>query len=615
LDFANLGRWSSTLLMMVTVLVALSPALAQDQTPPTIKAIYVRGNKSLNVDYIVGASGLKVGDPVTQAKLEEARRNLLLTGNFGDKRPDNPEDAVKVTADVDPATGATVNIDVEENDTVLNFSITGSGPIPPSELIPLLQTKPGFLLNLNTLRADVARISDHYASKGYIATVTPDIGIRNGILEIPIEVGKIGEIKISGLHKTRPFVVLREMEGQKSGDYYNTQKLRRAYTRIFNTDLFSDIQPAILTPKPGIVDLTLNMEEKRTGQVGVSVGYSSRNKLIGRAEIGENNLFGRGQQANVMWETGGLANRNSFEVGFTEPWLDRKHTSLSVSLYDRVVYRFGTRIASDPGAPFAGTDTDYYETHAGGQVTVSRPFSDAVRGYVGFRYDNVRVPALSLNVIDAAVLQNGPLATVTLRGTNNTRDYDQDPAAGGFDSATLDIGRADLKPVTVAGQQPSGVFGILNYNKLAVDSRRYFSPRGRREKPSDKRTVFALRLMVGTSTGTLPFSEQYFMGGAESLRGYNEDRFWGSNMFLGSFEFRSPLAPSLTGVVFIDVGDAWGGSYERVRFNDFTQHSGFSPSVGIGIGMRVVTPIGPIRIDQGFGREGAHTHFSIGHVF
>jgi outer membrane protein insertion porin family len=280
-----------------------------------------------------------------------------------------------------------------------------------------------------------------------------------------------------------------------------------------------------------------------------------------------------------------------------------------------VVYRFGTRIASDPGAPFAGTDTDYYETHAGGQVTVSRPFSDAVRGYVGFRYDNVRVPALSLNVIDAAVLQNGPLATVTLRGTNNTRDYDQDPAAGGFDSATLDIGRADLKPVTVAGQQPSGVFGILNYNKLAVDSRRYFSPRGRREKPSDKRTVFALRLMVGTSTGTLPFSEQYFMGGAESLRGYNEDRFWGSNMFLGSFEFRSPLAPSLTGVVFIDVGDAWGGSYERVRFNDFTQHSGFSPSVGIGIGMRVVTPIGPIRIDQGFGREGAHTHFSIGHVF
>jgi outer membrane protein insertion porin family len=228
----------------------------------------------------------------------------------------------------------------------------------------------------------------------------------------------------------------------------------------------------------------------------------------------------------------------------------------------------------------------------------------------------VKVPLLGqLSPADAAILQNGPLATITLRGTNNTRDYDQDPAAGGFDTLTFDIGRADLKPVTSGTQVLNPVTGILNYQKYSADSRRYFSPKGPRKNPKDKRNVFALRLMIGTSTGTLPFSEQYFVGGAESLRGYQEDRFWGKNMFLGSFEFRTPLAPSLTGVLFTDVGDAWGGSYEKVTFNGFNQHTGFSPSVGFGIGMRVVTPIGPIRIDEGFGREGARTHFSIGHVF
>ena len=84
---------------------------------------------------------------------------------------------------------------------------------------------------------------------------------------------------------------------------------------------------------------------------------------------------------------------------------------------------------------------------------------------------------------------------------------------------------------------------------------------------------------------------------------------------LASFEYRQPLANSLTGVFFVDAGDAWGGAYEKVAFNGFNQHSGFSPSVGIGVGLRVVTPIGPIRIDEGFGREGARLHFSIGHVF
>ncbi len=78
---------------------------------------------------------------------------------------------------------------------------------------------------------------------------------------------------------------------------------------------------------------------------------------------------------------------------------------------------------------------------------------------------------------------------------------------------------------------------------------------------------------------------------------------------------RAPLAQSLTGVLFLDAGDAWGGPYSGVRFSNLVQHDGFNLAVGFGLGLRVVTPIGPIRIDQGFGSEGARTHFSIGHVF
>lgn len=593
---------------------APAPQAAQAaQEAPKISEITVIGLKSQNSTSVISQSNLKIGQPVTKADLDQAVRNLIATGNFGARHLDEPEKAVIVKADVDAATNtAKVTIEVDENDVVKEFNISGSGPIKTADVRNVIQTKPGLILNLNTIRTDIAAIQKFYSDKGYKASVQGDgFGINsNGIVDIPIVVGKINEIKINGLHKTRQWVVIREMYDQKKGDYYNLNKLQRAYTRIFNTDLFSDIQPAIIEREVGKIDITLNMEEKRTGQVGLSVGYSSRNSLVGRAEVGENNFMGRGQAVSLMWEAGGLANRNSFQADFTEPWLDKKHTSLGVSLYDKVIYRFGSSISSTGQA----SDSDYFETHAGGTVNLSRPFSDTLRGLVGFRYDNVRVPNLTgLTGSDLSILQNGPLAVVTLRGINNTRDYDQDPAAGGFDTITTDFGRADLKPVSANAQNP--VTGSVDYTKLELDARRYFSPKGRRISPKDKRTVFALRLTVGTSSGILPFSEQYFIGGAESLRGYNEDRFWGSQKLLGSFEFRQPLANSLTGVFFTDVGDAWGGRYENANFNGFRQHSGFSPSLGLGVGLRVVTPIGPIRIDQGFGREGAHTHFSIGHVF
>ena len=91
-------------------------------------------------------------------------------------------------------------------------------------------------------------------------------------------------------------------------------------------------------------------------------------------------------------------------------------------------------------------------------------------------------------------------------------------------------------------------------------------------------------------------------------------------MFLTSGEYRRPLAQALTGVLFVDLGDAWG-SRSAFQFTDptlqtrFRQHSGFSPHAAVGLGLRVTTPIGPIRLDYGYGSEGGRLHFSIDHSF
>jgi len=587
-----------------------SASLAQT-ADPVIAGITVKGNKNLNSETIINASGLKVGANVNQAALDDAKRRLLQTQFFGANRVDDPENAVRIVASVEGAK-ANVVIEVEENDLVKGINITGSGPVAAKVVRDLMQTKEGFVLNLATLRRDATAIQEYYRSKGYLAIVSGDLAMPNGILEIPIVVAKVDEVKITGLHKTKLHVVTREMR-LKKGEYYSGDALQKDYYRIINTDLFADVSPAIVAKSPGLIDITLNVEEKRSGNVSVFVGYSSRNSLVGGAEIVESNFMGRGQGISLRWDTGGLANRNSFEVGFSEPWLDSKHTSLSVSAYDKTVYRFAQNISSI--GTTVGDGSDYYEVHTGAQATVSRPFGEAYRGSVGLRFDSVKLPSLTLNPDDAAALQKGPILVASTRMTHNTRDIDLDPASGGYEVYSLDIGRADLKPVLESGTATAAVVGVVNFQKLQIDVRRYLSLGGPRKNAKDRRTTVAVRLAGGTTGGTSPFFEQYFVGGAETLRGYNEDRFWGKNMLLGSVELRAPLAPSLTGVVFVDAGDAWGGPYAGVKFADFEQHNGFSPSVGFGIGLRVVTPIGPIRIDQGFGREGARTHFSIGHVF
>ena len=98
------------------------------------------------------------------------------------------------------------------------------------------------------------------------------------------------------------------------------------------------------------------------------------------------------------------------------------------------------------------------------------------------------------------------------------------------------------------------------------------------------------------------------------MRGYREDRFWGTKMLMATIEYRRPIAQSIGGVLFIDYGDAWDTSPE-FNITEFTQHQDFDGNLGYGIGMRVSTPIGHLRLDYGIGSEGSRTHFSMGHSF
>ena len=72
--------------------------------------------------------------------------------------------------------------------------------------------------------------------------------------------------------------------------------------------------------------------------------------------------------------------------------------------------------------------------------------------------------------------------------------------------------------------------------------------------------VIAVRLMGGIATGDMPYNDLFTLGGADTLRGYEDDEFRGNKMYAATVEYRFPIAKKVQGVLFTDMGAAWGGT-------------------------------------------------------
>jgi len=629
--------------VLVSILVAVMlavPVFVWAQASTKVVEVAVSGNQNINADTIKNAVALKVGDDYAEQAVEKDRASIMSLGYFV---------AVTVHKE-DTAGGMKVTYEVTENPKLSGVKVTGSEPIPAAKIAEAMKTKVGHVLNTTTLNQDIEAIQAEYQDQGYIAYVTADVGVdpQTGVLTVPILVHVVESVEVTGNKKTKSYVFLREMKTQP-GTVFNVKTLKDDIIKIYNLDILEDVKQYQITTgtEQGRVKISIPVVEKKTGQVSLGVGYSSRQKLVGQARLSETNFRGKAQGLNLLWEQGtsdAVGGSASYEVGFYEPWLDSRHTSLNVSAFNKIVYRFSSGV-------FGGQTVDdetYNERHKGFDATVSRPMSEKTRVYLGGRWSNVEAntdllgKTGTLEEVEAVddslnrLIQQGDIAVASLRLVHNTRDFELDPAAGGYEGVSLEVGTGDgqrfpeklTQLVTPAEGSTPAVYRSVYpavpiegaFQKLSIDVRRYFSKGGAKTSPQDKRTTLAVRFRAGIANGTLPFSQQFFVGGGESLRGFREDRFWGNNMMLVSAELRKPIAPSIAGVLFADYGAAWDGDTAFfVTDEQLSQHKSFVGNFGVGIGMRVSTPIGYLRLDYGKGigpdAEGARTHFSMGHAF
>ncbi|GIV08991.1 MAG: outer membrane protein assembly factor [Fimbriimonadales bacterium] len=585
----------ATLILVATLLLGF----AQERR---VESVTIRGLRNISETAVTAALRLKPGEPFTEANLESDRRTIDAMGLFSAVRP-----SVEQTE-----TGVRVVFDVVENPLIREVRFTGNTVVTNEQLLEAIRNKPGFVFNTNLAESDIRAIRDAYQRAGYIVLpegyIPPDY--ETGVLTIALAELRVGQIKVEGNTKTRTSVIMRELR-TKPNELFNITRWQRDINRLYNTGYFDLITPEEEPVAPGVIDITLTVKERPTGRLNVGFAIDSHRRLIGLAEIFETNFQGTGRTVGINFQSTGGRNGNSIELLFTEPYLDRNRTTLSVSLYNKLIYRFTSNFFGGQVDP--NLEQRYDERRRGVTVGLSRPLNDFLTASIGLRTEDVNTNRVATSQGGGFIRQDGSLTSISLRGVYSNRDFDLDPAVGQYLTLTVEPGISNVRS---AEQQflDSGVvrLGRSNFLRSSIDYRIYFSPQGRRTQPDDKRQVFALRAYYGTVSGSVPFFEQFFIGGAETLRGYPEDRYWGKNALLFSLEFRQPIEKAFTAVFFVDIGHAWGG-YPSV--NEFSQSRNLNLQVGYGLGVRVRTPLGPLRIDYGIGREGGRTHFSVGQVF
>jgi len=571
-----------------------------------VSEVVITGLKVVNEQAVKSIMRLKPGEEFSDTQLIQDSQSIQSLGLFANVLPH---------AEPMPS-GIRVVIDVVENAVVNEIKFSGDVTSLPgfkmADLVKVMTVQPGSVLNMNTLRTDVGNVRKYLDKLGYFSQIdTAEMSATEpGVLEIKIIVMRVASVDLLGLRQTKPKVIRREMK-TKTGDYFNLETWRRDVLRVYNLGFFDDIEALDPTaPTLDTVGLGLRFKERRTGSINLGVSYGERSQLAGFVRLEESNLFGLGQSAYISTSRSTVTSGFSLELGYTNPWIDNRHTGLSVALYDKLVYRFGNSFFGGVDDPNASDN--YTERRSGGSISLSRPMGEYFSGFTSFRGENVTTNNVATLPNDQFIQQDGSVLAVNLGGLYNSRDLDVDPASGRYIRGSIEFGTTDIRKVGGLFPDPS-LLGNHTFTKLALDSRFYFSPEGRRMKPDELKHVWALRLYAGTIAGTIPFFEQYFAGGADSIRGYAEDRFWGKNIAFMNLEYRIPLQKGMTLVAFGDYGDAWGG-YGTV--NTFIQSNKFEGQYGYGLGFHFRTPLGPLRLDLAFNKDGkSRTHFMIGHTF
>lgn len=466
-----------------------------------------------------------------------------------------------------------------------NVTILGNTLFSKSQILRELGLRKRQFFTQTALETGIERIQMKYSVYGHpkveIEPTIMNISAQNASLDLSLyihekEKVRISDIKVGGLEKTKEYVVLREIP-IKANEFYDQTKIDKSYHRLRNLGYFHYVNPSLLEEGTAADTIIFHarVTEGRTGRLIGILGYAppvegseSVPQLTGVLEFGETNLFGTGRDMHFQWKSGLL---KTLRVGYKEPWIFGKPITLGLS-YSQLKQR----------NPFNDEESEEKEVNISGFSKFGRFYEGEVTlGYKFLNFEGITQapPSASVDypinaqpmpsIVDRSPvteLGSGSKYSITVRLTRDSRDYFLNPTEGRRDSIAVELSRSDFK-----------------LRKVWLDIQQYFQ--------TWENQIIALELHCAAAWGVyIPPTELFYLGGANNLRGYDEDWFSGPCRIHANLEYRFLMGRNSQFFTFLDVGSVAfidnPTEFDRLR-------------IGYGFGARLESKGGIIQLDYG----------------
>lgn len=538
----------------------------------------------------------KVGSTVTVEGIRNDVASLGSIGVFSQIRP----------VFVSVPEGVKLTYQLVSNPVVKNVEFSGNTVFTSDYLKSIMQIPKDSVLNFVLVNQKLKEIEDLYLKQGYMLVSIPNVQVSaDGTLHIDISEGIVEDIVIVGNEKTKDYVITRELK-LKKGKPFNKFLASRSMERLYNLGYFEDVNMKLLPGKTNEHDVIIEIDviEQKTGIVTVGAGYSDADGTVGIIELGDTNFRGTGDKVNLHWEFGGAGDGKNYTLSYTRPWINDNGDSLGVSIFNRI-YEYDDYDANgDKVAEYDkrrkgwnltwGHVSDEYRTNYFNFESSKESYDD----HDGFETGEVMDKYLAKNNITDYHDSDWYKAIMDNFGTTNSFTFTHV-----FDNRDNYFNASKGRRISFAAQWGGhGLGGDYDFYKFTAEGRFY--------KALGNGHILALRLMGGYIDGDVSYGNLFDLGGSDTLRGYEDDQFKGKKMYAATLEYRFPIAKKVQGVLFTDAGSTWGIDEGKIPW--YTDDDSFNWSVGVGI--RLQTPIGPIRLDYGHGDRNKF-NFSFGTQF
>lgn len=453
------------------------------------------------------------------------------------------------------------------------FGKVSATPLPPGLTLADLGLIPGALARSSIVVDAEAKLVEAWKNDGHpLAAAVPRDTVadhRTDRLDVALSIrpgptADFGRVTVSGTKAVDPGLVLRR--AGIDGGPYSQKIVKRATKRLRDLGVFASVEvtPAATLAPDGTIPVAITVSDRKPRAIGASVTYSNTEGLGSEVYWLHRNLFGGGERLKLSASVARLLD-GSFDPDFRLAGTFRKPAVLDP------MTDFTLRAAA-----YRETTDAYRVTALEGEAGLEHAFSDTLTG-------SAALEVARSQTIESSTLDTEEHLVTTLTGKLDwdTRDNKLDPTTGyhALFSAAPAYDFLEQAPYATFGADVSGYWGFGQTDRFVFAARA------------------AASVLTVDNISNVPADRRLYSGGAGSVRGYAYQNIGprdasgtvvgGRSSVLFSGELRYRATDSIGLVAFVDAGSAYSSMVPRLD----------QLKVGVGAGLRYLTPVGPIRLD------------------